>query len=68
MDIILIILGVIAALIIGLIIFSAVYDPIKITFIWHINNVRSDLDNKSVKAIMAKLNKLLPTIFPTAKS
>lgn len=26
--------------------------PIKITFIWHITNTRSDLDNKSVKAIL----------------
>lgn len=26
--------------------------PIEITFIWHIKNPRSDLDNKSVKSIL----------------
>ncbi len=26
--------------------------PIKLIFTWHIKNVRSDLDNKSVKAIL----------------
>lgn len=26
--------------------------PVKMRFIWHIKNVRSDLDNKSVKSIL----------------
>ena len=26
--------------------------PVKLVFIWHIKNIRSDLDNKSVKSIL----------------
>lgn len=32
--------------------------PVKMTFRWHIKNVRSDLDNKSVKSILDAMQKL----------
>ena len=32
--------------------------PIQIVFTWHIKNIRSDLDNKSVKSILDCMQKL----------
>ena len=32
--------------------------PVRMTFTWHIRNVRSDLDNKSVKNILDCMQKL----------